>query len=472
MITQRTRLILGLLAFSLLTACRTPQPNPDPTPGSLTITVSNLPAGVPAPIRVTGPQNYTREVAASQTLAGLVPGEYQVSAASVSSGGLTWFPSAGLQAPTVAPGAAASVGVSYTGMPFGLGLQAVATIPGAVFLTSPPGDQRLFVLERDGRIHILENGVPLPTPLLDINERVLSQEEGGLLSMAFDPNFASNRFFYLLYTDKLHGIVIERYTLSSDLKQVLEGSALAIMRIQKISLTHNGGLLSFGPDGYLYLAVGDDGGGGDPYRNAQDLSRYPGKLLRIDVSNSSTTQRYRVPPTNPFIGVEDARPEIWAYGLRNPWRYAFDGGLLYLADVGQDEREEVNVVSAGQAGVNYGWRIMEGSICYDSPTCDRSGLTLPLLEYDHGNGCAITGGYVYRGAAIPDLTGRYLYSDFCSGFLRSFSYANGAATEQVDWLISGAGNVLSFGRDANGELYLLNGAGNIFRIVKIPPVLR
>ena len=472
MITQRTRLILGLLAMSLLAACRTPQPEPDPTPGTLAINVSNLPVGVPAPIRVTGPQNYAREVAASQTLAGLAPGEYQVSAASVSSGGLTWFPSAGLQAPTVAPGAAASVSVSYTGVPFAIGLEAVATIPGAVFLTSPPGDRRLFVLERDGRIHILDNGVRLPTPFLDINERVLSQGEGGLLSMAFDPNYASNGFFYVFYTDKLHRVVIERFTVSSDPNRVADGSALAIMRIQKIRLTHNGGLLSFGPDGYLYFAIGDDGGGGDPYRNAQDLSRYPGKVLRIDVSASSSAQRYRVPPTNPFIGVEDAQPEIWAYGLRNPWRHAFDDGLFYLADVGQDEREEVNVVSASQPAVNYGWRIMEGSTCYESATCERSGLTLPVLEYDHGNGCSITGGYVYRGRAIPELTGRYLYSDFCSGFLRSFRYANGAAAEQVDWLITGAGNVLSFGRDALGELYLLNNAGNIFRIVRIPPVLR
>lgn len=470
MLIEKTRTILGLLATGLLVACTTPppgpDPDPDPAPGALAISVSKLPAGVPAAIRVTGPNGYAHDVAQSQTLANLTPGEYTVTATSVPGSGITYLPSAGVQVAVIASRATTPVDISYTGVSFGLGIQEVATVPGAVFLTSPPGDPRQFIVEREGLIHVMENGVVLSTPFLDIHERVLSQGEGGLLSMAFHPNYATNGYFYLYFTDKLHGIVTARYRVSADPNRADAGSELVIIRIQKLNTNHNGGLVSFGPDGYLYMATGDDGGTGDPYRNGQNLNTLLAKVVRIDVANASSTEPYRVPPTNPFVGQEGRRPEIWAYGLRNPWRFSFDANLLYLADVGQAMREEVDISSITQGGLNYGWNIMEGSICYDRPTCDRTGLTLPAFEYDHGHGCSITGGYVYRGKAIAELAGHYFYSDFCRGFLRSFLYTVSGVDVQTDWLISGAGNIQSFGRDADGELYLIASNGKIFRIVK------
>jgi glucose/arabinose dehydrogenase len=456
-----------MLALGLLVACTTPPPAPEPTTGVLEITVANLPAGVPAAIRVTGPGGYLRDLSGSQALTDLVPGIYTVSAASVASGGLTYLPSAGLQNVVVAAGAIKRVSLSYTGVQFGLGLEVTENIPGAVFLTAAPGDRaRQFIVEREGRIRVRENGMLLATPFLDINERVLAQGEGGLLSMAFHPDYASNGYFFLYYTDKLHRATVERWRVSADPNRAAPGSDLAILRIQKINVTHNGGLVSFGPDGYLYLAVGDDGGTGDPFRNAQNLDRLLGKVLRLDVSNASAAEPYTIPPSNPFAGQAGRRGEIWAYGLRNPWRYSFDADLLYLGDVGQGEREEVSVSSLNHGGLNFGWPIMEGTTCYDRPSCDRTGLTLPVLDYDHGNGCSITGGYVYRGNAIPELAGHYLYSDFCSGFLRSFVFTGMAVTAQADWLIADPGNIQSFGRDADGELYMIASSGSIYRIVR------
>ncbi|MFZ3288012.1 MAG: PQQ-dependent sugar dehydrogenase [Telluria sp.] len=477
MLIEKTRTILGMLAVGLLVACTTPKPEPEPppgpnpVPGALAVTVANLPPGLPAAIRITGPGAYSQDITQSQTLSGLAPGEYTVSASSLASGALTYFPSAGEQGVLVASGANTPVTVSYTGVPFTLGIQEVANVSGAVFLTSPAGDRRQFIVERSGRIHVLENGALLPTPFLDINERVLSQGEGGLLSMAFDPQYASNGYFFLYYTDNLHRIVVERRRVSSDPNRAEPGSELVIIRILHFNTTHYGGLVGFGPDGYLYMATGDDGGTGDPFRNGQNLNTLLGKMLRLDVAGASAAQPYRVPPSNPFVGQAGRRAEIWAYGLRNPWRYAFDGDLLYLTDVGQDQREEVDIVGVAQGGLNYGWNIMEGTLCYNSPSCNRAGLTLPAFEYDHLNGCSITGGYVYRGKVVPELAGHYFYSDFCRGFLRSFLYTGNSIGAHTDWLITGAGRVQSFGRDADGELYLIAASGKIFKIVRrfVPP---
>jgi hypothetical protein len=361
-----------------------------------------------------------------------------------------------------------STSAAAQAVPPTLALQHVATVPGAVFLTSPPGDARQFIVQRDGRIFVRQNGVVLPTPFLDINETVLSQKEGGLLSMAFHPDYASNGYFFLFYTDKLHRTVIERRRVSADPNLAEPGSSLTILRIPKINMTHNGGQLAFGPDGYLYLATGDDGGGGDRFRNGQDTTTLLAKVLRIDVSHARRSERYRVPATNPFLGVDGVREEIWAYGLRNPWRFSFDDGLLYLGDVGQDEREEVNVVDVDWGGYNFGWNIMEGTQCYEDDGCDRSGLTLPALDYGHDQGCSVTGGYVYRGSALPELAGHYFYSDFCSGFLRSFRYENGSAAAHTTWPVGRAGNILSFGRDGDGELYLLAIDGRILKLVRAP----
>lgn len=474
MLIEHTRTILVMLAMALLAACATPPP--DTTPGNLVVTIANLPPGLPAAIRVTGPGAYSQDITQSQTLSGLAPGDYAVSASSVASGALTYFPSAGVQGVVVPPGANTPVTVSYTGVPFTLGIQQVATVSGAVFLAAPPGDRRQFIVEREGRIHILDNGVLLSTPFLDINERVLSQGEGGLLSMAFHPEYASNGYFFLYYTDNLHRIVVERQRVSSDPNRAEDGSELVIIRIPHIRDTHYGGLVSIGPDGYLYLATGDDGGSGDPYGNGQNLNTLLGKLLRLDVSSASAAQPYRVPPSNPFVGQAGRRAEIWAYGLRNPWRYAFDTtllntSLLYLADVGQDRREEVDIAGITQGGLNYGWNLMEGTLCYDSPICGQAGLTLPVFEYDHINGCSITGGYVYRGNAVTELTGHYFYSDFCRGYLRSFLYMDNRVSAHTDWLIPDVGNIQSFGRDGAGELYLIAASGKVFKVTRIssPP---
>jgi glucose/arabinose dehydrogenase len=214
----------------------------------------------------------------------------------------------------------------------------------------------------------------------------------------------------------------------------------------------------------LYLGTGDGGGGGDPPNNGQNINTLLGKLLRIDV----TTLPYTSPSTNPFAGATAGRDEIWAYGLRNPWRYAFDdeAGTLYIADVGQGSWEEVNTVSASAPGVNYGWRIMEGAHCYNATTCNMTGLTQPVHEYDHSPECSITGGFVYRGSAIPALRGHYFYSDYCAGWLKSFRVTGSTATDHRDWEVGDIGNVLSFGVDAAGELYVLSANGRVYRVVE------
>jgi glucose/arabinose dehydrogenase len=333
-----------------------------------------------------------------------------------------------------------------------------------VFLAQPLDDGRIFVVEQGGRIRVVRNGVLQTMPFLDITSRVLSGGERGLLSVAFHPQYATNRFFYVYYTTRASGalaagdIVIERYTTTTN-PEVAEPTTarLIITTAHSQQSNHNGGLVAFGPDGMLYAALGDGGGGGDPFQTGQNQNALLGSLLRIDIAGDP----YSIPPSNPFVGQTGKRGEIWAKGLRNPWRYAFDAptGLLYVADVGQGSREEVNVVPAAQAGVNYGWSIMEGSICFNPSTgCNQTGLTLPVHDYvTHANGtCSITGGYVYRGSAIPGIRGHYFYSDFCAGFLHSFRYENGAAVDHKDWGIT-MSSVTSFGVDFAGELYVMSG---------------
>lgn len=354
--------------------------------------------------------------------------------------------------------------------PFALALSSIVNVPDAVFLTAPPNDTRLFIVTRKGTVRIMQGGALQPTPLLDISTLTSSDGEGGLLSMAFDPRFATNGYLYLYYTDLAHNIVLERRMVPPGSNAATPSSALVLLRIPHPNYTnHYGGLVSFGADGYLYMGTGDGGGEGDPARNGQNLSTLLGKLLRIDVGNASAAMPYTIPVGNPFSVLSGARAEIWAFGLRNPWRYSVDGSNLYIADVGQDRREEVDIVSTAAAGLNFGWNIMEGSLCYNASSCSQAGLTLPAFEYDHGSsnagGCAITGGYVYRGKALPELAGRYLYSDYCLGFLRSF-VGGATVTEKTDWGITGAGQVVSFGRAADGELYLINAAGNILKIVR------
>jgi glucose/arabinose dehydrogenase len=332
-----------------------------------------------------------------------------------------------------------------------------------LYLTAPPGDARLFVVEQPGRIRVIVGGALQATPFLDLTDRVSYGGERGLLSVAFHPAYASNGYFYVAFTDSTGDVRVERYRVSTDPNLADKASVKQILVVgHRTYSNHNGGLVAFGPDGKLYVGLGDGGGGGDALGSGQNRGTLLGKLLRIDVDAGDP---YAVPPDNPFVSATGARGEIWAYGLRNPWRFAFDreAGRLYIADVGQSSREEVDVVSATSGGLNYGWNVMEGDECYDAGSCNQAGLTLPVLAYGHSDGCSITGGYVYRGQSISALRGTYFYSDYCSGWLKSFRY-DGAVQDQRDWGM-GLGSVLSFGEDAAGELYVLTAAGKVYSLI-------
>jgi glucose/arabinose dehydrogenase len=333
-----------------------------------------------------------------------------------------------------------------------------------VHLTAPASDARLFIVEQPGRIRIVENRQLLPTPFLDIAAKVSSGGERGLLSVAFHPLYAQNGFLYVNYTDRAGDTRIERYRVSANRNVADPASASLVLHVRQPYSNHNGGMVAFGPDGMLYIGMGDGGGGGDPEEAGQDPLRLLGKLLRIDVD---AAQPYGMPAGNPYAGKSGGRGEIWALGMRNPWRFSFDhtAKLLYVADVGQNRLEEVNVVPAGQAGVNYGWDIMEASDCFEpSSGCPRGGLTLPVLEYTHEDGCSITGGFVYRGQAIPGLQGHYLYADYCEGWVRSFRYAEGQAADKRSYPLPDVGNISSFGEDSQRELYLISHRGTVHRI--------
>ncbi len=347
------------------------------------------------------------------------------------------------------------------------GLAATVVVSGLsspLHLTAPASDPRLFVVEKPGRIRVVENGQLHATPFLDISNLVSTGSEQGLLSVAFHPQYAANGYFYVNYTDTSGNTRVVRYAVSADASVADAASAKLILTVAQPAGNHNGGHVLFGPDGMLYIAMGDGGGGGDPFSNGQDTGTLHGALLRIDVDQGDP---YAIPADNPLVGQPGARAEIWAYGLRNPWRIAFDRAtnLLYIADVGQNAWEEVNVASAATGGLNYGWNIMEGQHCFNGGACNSSGLVLPVHEYDHGVGCSITGGHVYRGSAMPAVRGHYFYSDFCTGFLRSFVYANGTATDAREWEVGSVGRVLSFGEDAAGELYVLSQNGNVYRLI-------
>ncbi|WP_420447653.1 PQQ-dependent sugar dehydrogenase [Candidatus Palauibacter sp.] len=348
--------------------------------------------------------------------------------------------------------------------------EVLAGLSQPVFLAAPPGDQRLFVVEQVGRIRIANaDGQLLDDPFLDLSGRVGSAPEGGLLTMAFHPRYADNGQVFVYYTDTGDDTVVERYTVSGDPDRLDPGSAKRILALTQRRQNHNGGMLQFGPDGMLYIFLGDEGGAGDPFGNGQNLETLHGAILRIDVDGGDP---YAIPDDNPFVGEEGARGEIWAIGVRNPWRSTFDfaDNVLYVADVGQNEREEINAVPAGEAGVNYGWNTMEGSACYQSSGCDMSGLTLPVVEYVHdGSVCSVTGGYVYRGSQIPEIAGHYFYSDFCTGFLRSFRFDGGQATDERRWSVGSLGAVSSFGVDGSGELYVVDLTGSVARLERHQP---
>jgi glucose/arabinose dehydrogenase len=312
---------------------------------------------------------------------------------------------------------------------------------------------RLFVTEQKGRILVLKNFTPQKIPFLNITDRVSCCGERGLLGVVFPAGFASKRYFYVNYTDKNGDTVVARYRLTADPDRADPMSGETVLFVKQPFPNHNGGQLAFGPDGYLYIGMGDGGFFGDPFGNAQKKDALLGKMLRIDVE--SGIKPYSIPRDNPFITKKDYRPEIWALGMRNPWRFSFDRktGDLYIADVGQDKYEEVDFQPASSSGgENYGWNITEGTHCYKTEPCDKTGLTMPVVEFGHDKGCSITGGMVYRGKEFPALDGIYFYSDYCSG--RVWGLRKFDNQRQTKELLNTGIAVSTFGEDEEGNIYL------------------
>jgi glucose/arabinose dehydrogenase len=332
------------------------------------------------------------------------------------------------------------------------------------------GSGWLFVVEKPGRIRIVAGSTLLAAPFLDIAGRVGSAgSEQGLLGLAFHPGYARNGLFFVNYTDLQGDTVVARFSVSADPARGDPANEAILLTVDQPAANHNGGHLAFGPDGYLYVGLGDGGGAGDRYGNGQNLGTLLGKMLRLDVDGG---RPYALPPDNPFLTRPDARAEIWAFGLRNPWRYAFDRltGDLYIADVGQDAYEEIDVQPArSQGGQNYGWPIMEGGHCYpENRACDRTGLALPVAEYDHSQGCSVTGGYVYRGKQFPSLSGVYLFADYCSGRIWGVA-RDGQGQWRMAELAQAGVRPSSFGEDEAGELYLVDmQGGELFQIAALP----
>jgi glucose/arabinose dehydrogenase len=330
------------------------------------------------------------------------------------------------------------------------------------------GDLRLFITQQTGQIVIYDGTGVSAVPFLDLSSLVSCCGERGLLSVAFHPRYRDNGLFFVDYTDTNGDTIVARYRVSAaDPDRADPASALRILKITQPFNNHNGGQLQFGSDGYLYIGMGDGGSGGDPQNNAQNRSSLLGKILRIDIDGASP---YAVPASNPFVATAGARAEIWALGLRNPWRFSFDraNGDLWIADVGQDSWEEIDlqrVTSTG--GENYGWRVTEGTHCYNPSTnCATGGITFPIVEYSHAGGaCSITGGYRYRGSRYPYLSDVYLYADYCSGQISGLTEdANGTFSSQS--LLKTTLHFTTFGQDANGELYIATESGNVYAIME------
>ena len=347
----------------------------------------------------------------------------------------------------------------------GIALEEVLTgLSHPVHLThAGDGSARLFIVEQEGSVRVAHKATLLPTPFLDISRLIRSGGERGLLSIAFHTRYAENGFFYVNYTNRSGDTVVARYTVSADANRADPTTGVVLLMIRQPYSNHNGGQLQFGPDGYLYIGMGDGGSGGDPHGHAQNPNSLLGKILRIDVN----TLPYTIPKTNPFVGPGPPLDEIWALGLRNPWRFSFDRqtGELYIADVGQDSSEEVDIQPAlSRGGENYGWNIMEGAHCFSPRVgCPRTGLTMPVATYRTGENCSITGGYVYRGNRVRTLIGTYIFGDYCSGRiwgLRKSDRGRWTYRELLDTDL----NITSFGEDEAGELYIADHGGGIYRL--------
>lgn len=331
---------------------------------------------------------------------------------------------------------------------------------------------RAYIVEQHGRVRVLENGKLRAEPFVDLSRRVtrfFGTTEQGLFDIAFHPEFEANGRFFVHYTDRSGDTVLSE--LKAEKGKAFPGSEKVLLTEDQPYSNHNGGQLEFGPDGMLFLGLGDGGSAGDPRGNAQDLGSRLGKLLRFDVSRPGLA---RPAAGNPFLKRAGARPEIWAWGLRNPWRFSFDGRTLYIGDVGQNKWEEVDVEELGDGGgKNYGWNILEGPECFESSDCERSGLTAPVHWYRlYENGeCSVIGGHVYRGKALPELAGHYFYADYCTGQVRSFVLEDGKAADLRSWSSLNPENrlletVSSFGRDEEGEVYVVAyEPGALYRLV-------
>lgn len=480
--SRRWRSSLLVVSFSLaLTACggaQTPAPSPTSLPAAVD-TATPLPPPTQTPTALPTPtQTPTAPPVPTQTPTAL-PTPTQTPTA--------------LPAPTQTPTAPPQPTKTATpavrppaviGQLNGLNLSLSPVIIGLnkpVFVThAGDGSGRLFIVEKRGVIRIWQGGRLLETPFLNIAARVgSSSSEQGLLGLAFAPDFASSRLFFVNYTNREGDTIVERYRVTDDLDRADPASAFLILRIDQPAPNHNGGMIAFGADGYLWIGTGDGGGAGDVYQNGQNPQSLLGKMLRLDVT-SDLTQPYQVPADNPWVGKtwngQQMAPAVWALGLRNPWRFSFDRatGDLWIGDVGQGDYEEVDLAPAEQkgypdGGLNFGWPIMEGTHCYGSEAgCNRESLTLPVAEIDHNAGdCALTGGYVYRGASIPDLDGSYFFGDYCSGNIWALVTANGRVQAPVRVFASDI-NISSFGEDEKGELYVVDlGRGAIYELIKV-----
>ncbi len=343
-----------------------------------------------------------------------------------------------------------------------------------VFVThAGDGSGRLFIVEQGGRIRILRNGSILATPFLNISAKVTKGSEQGLLGLAFHPNYEANGTFYIYYTNVNGAIVIARHLRTTN-PDVANATGVTLLTIGHPTYTnHNGGMLAFGPDGYLYAGTGDGGSSGDPGNHGQSRNTLLGKILRIDIDLETGGRKYAIPPGNPYAGATPGLDEIWSFGLRNPWRFSFDGrtGDLWIGDVGQNRYEEidrsqaVNGVDAGK-GLNYGWRVLEGNACYNpSSGCSTSGKTPPMAVYSHSLGCSVTGGYVYRGLAYRGLVGGYLFGDFCSGRIWALR-AHGPATQSPVLMADTNLSISSFGEGPDGTIYVTDlGSGDVWAVV-------
>lgn len=436
--TAQMRLLTGVLALLLLAGC-----GQSPT----TPAASTLPAPTPAPTAPSAPAATSTETSVTAT-----PPVLNLPTTT----------------PTDAPFAPPALELVVDGL------------ESPLFVThAGDGSGRLFVVEKTGAIRILENGVLRPEPFLDVSAKItLSGNEQGLLGLVFSPDYETTGYFYINFTSAqrespagtiaLGSTIVERYAVSAaDPNRADPDSAFEILRVAQPARNHNAGMLAFGPDGYLYVLLGD--GGGSAIANGQDPNALLGKGLRLDVSDPVIP--YQIPADNPFVTADlngvDVRDEIYFLGFRNPWRYSFDRvtGDLWIGDVGQNIYEEINVVTQGMpGGLNFGWAIMEATHCYGAETCDAAGLTLPVAEYAHGeDGCSVTGGYVYRGSAVPGWGGHYFFSDYCSG--KIWTLPNREKAWEAEELVDTPLTVASFGEDEAGEMYVVDYAGALYRLV-------